>query len=118
MKRTTRNNIVRYVISAAFVSIVLITTLLICIGLDWFTDKTGWPILPSFCIICFVYVVWRVGKGITVSDKEEQVAKLEPSKNLEKEFDKCCENYIFDDECEVYTARKFFELGFKARKGE
>ena len=36
---------------------------------------------------------------------------------LEKEFDKCCENYIFDDECEVYTARKFFELGFKT-KGE
>ena len=41
----------------------------------------------------------------------------EPSKDLEKEFDKCCENYIFDDECEVYTASKFFELGFKA-KGE
>jgi hypothetical protein len=37
--------------------------------------------------------------------------------DLEKEFDKCCENYIFDDECEVYTARKFFKLGFKA-KGE
>jgi len=38
--------------------------------------------------------------------------------DLEKEFDKCCENYMFDDECEVYTARKFFELGFKAQKGE
>ena len=38
--------------------------------------------------------------------------------DLEKEFDKCCENHIFDDECEVYTARKFFELGFKAQKGE
>ena len=34
--------------------------------------------------------------------------------DLEKEFDKCCENYIFDDECEVYTARHFFELGLKA----
>ena len=42
----------------------------------------------------------------------------EPSKDLEKEFDKCCENHIFDDECEVYTARKFFELGLKAQKGE
>lgn len=35
--------------------------------------------------------------------------------DLEKEFDKCCENYTFDDECEVYTAKRFFELGFKAR---
>ena len=35
--------------------------------------------------------------------------------DLEKEFDKCCENYIFDDECEVYTARHFFELGLKAQ---
>ena len=39
--------------------------------------------------------------------------------DLEKEFDKCCENYMFDDECEVYTARKFFELGLKFKsKGE
>ena len=38
--------------------------------------------------------------------------------DLEKEFDKCCENYIFDDECEVYTAKRFFKLGFKARKGQ
>jgi hypothetical protein len=39
--------------------------------------------------------------------------------DLEKEFDKCCENYIFDDEWDVYTARHFFKLGFqKAQKGE
>ena len=38
--------------------------------------------------------------------------------DLEKEFDKCCENYIFDDECEVYTAKRFFKLGFKALKEE
>ena len=38
--------------------------------------------------------------------------------DLEEEFDKCCENYIFDDECEVYTAKRFFKLGFKARKGQ
>ena len=37
--------------------------------------------------------------------------------DLEKEFDKCCENYIFDDECEIYTAKHFFDLGLKA-KGE
>ena len=35
--------------------------------------------------------------------------------NLDKEFDKCCENYIFDDECEVYTAKHFFKLGFKVK---
>lgn len=38
--------------------------------------------------------------------------------DCEKEFEKCCENYTFDDECEVYTARHFFELGLKAQKGE
>ena len=38
--------------------------------------------------------------------------------DLEEEFDKCCEDYIFDDECEVYTAKHFFKLGFKARKGQ
>lgn len=72
MKKTTRNNIVRYALSAAFVTTVLIVGPLIGIGLDWLTDKTGWPILPAVCIISFVYVVWRVGKGITVSEKEEE----------------------------------------------
>ena len=39
--------------------------------------------------------------------------------DLEKEFDKCCEDYIFDDELDVYIARHFFKLGFqKAQKGE
>ena len=39
--------------------------------------------------------------------------------DLEKEFDKCCENYTFDDEWDLYTARRFFKLGFqKAQKGE
>lgn len=72
MKKATRNNIVRYAISVAFVTIFLIVGSFIGIGLDWLTDKTGWPILPLFCIICFVYIVWRVGKRITVSDEEEE----------------------------------------------
>ena len=39
--------------------------------------------------------------------------------DLEKEFNKCCEDYIFDDEWDVYIARHFFKLGFqKAQKGE
>ena len=59
-----------------------------------------------------------LGKELKIVDNE--IARLEKLKvkevDLEKEFDKYCENYIFDDECEVYTARHFFELGFKARK--
>lgn len=55
---------------------------------------------------------------VVIEDVESLVESLEAKEvDLEKEFDKCCENHIFDDECEVYTARKFFELGFKA-KGE
>jgi len=38
--------------------------------------------------------------------------------DLEQEFDKCCENYIFNDLYALYTARRFFKLGFKARKEE
>ena len=39
--------------------------------------------------------------------------------DLEKEFDKCCENYIFNDLYALYTARRFFELGLKFKsKGE
>jgi len=34
--------------------------------------------------------------------------------DLEKEFDKCCENYIFNDLYALYTARRFFELGLKS----
>lgn len=35
--------------------------------------------------------------------------------DLEKEFDKCCEDYIFDDEWDVYTAKHFFKLGLKIK---
>lgn len=38
--------------------------------------------------------------------------------DLDEEFDKCCKNYIFDDECDVYIAKRFFELGLKRKKGE
>jgi 4-hydroxybenzoate polyprenyltransferase len=71
MKETTKNNIVRYAISVAFVTIFLIVSSFIGIGLDWLTDKIGWPILPLFCIICFIYLVCRFSKEISVSKKEE-----------------------------------------------
>ena len=38
--------------------------------------------------------------------------------DLDKEFDKCCGNYIFDDEYDVYIAKRFFKLGLKAQIGE
>ena len=37
--------------------------------------------------------------------------------DLEKEFDKCFENYTFDNLIEEDIARRLFELGLKA-KGE
>ena len=72
MKRTTRNNIVRYVISAVFVSAFLLITLLVCIGLDWLTDITGWPIFQVAIIAAFIYVVWFVGKKITIKEDKEE----------------------------------------------
>ena len=133
MKRTTRNNIVRYAILAAYILTCLIVGLLISIGLDWLSDKTGWPILSSFGIICFVYLVWRVGKGITVSDEEEQVVKLEPSndlleKEIKEQIDKYYENCnkkleeMGEDDNDISFltldgfARHFYELGLKAKE--
>ena len=58
------------------------------------------------------------GRLIGYKDALYKIDTLEVKEvDREKEFEKCCENYIFDDECEVYTARHFFELGLKA-KGE
>lgn len=59
------------------------------------------------------------GKKIILRDILVFLDTLEMKEvDLEKEFDKCCENYIFDDESEVYTAKHFFELGLKSQKGE
>ena len=72
MKRTTRNNIVRYVISAVFVSAFLLIALLVCMGLYWLTDITGWPIFQVANIAAFIYVVWFVGKRITIKEDKEE----------------------------------------------
>ena len=72
MKRTTRNNILRYAVATVFVSAFMLIVLLLCIGLDWLTDKTGWPIYPVVLVVCFIYVVYTVGKGITIKDKKEE----------------------------------------------
>lgn len=72
MKRTTRNNILRYLVATVFVSAFVLIGSLVCIGLDWITDKTGWPIYTIVIVVGFIYVVYFVGKGITIKDKNEK----------------------------------------------
>jgi len=57
---------------------------------------------------------------VVIEDVESLIESLEVKEvDLEEEFDKCCENYTFDDEWDLYTAKHFFKLGFqKAQKGE
>ena len=56
----------------------------------------------------------------TLESIKEFINTLEVKEvDLDEEFNKCCENYIFDDEWEEYTAKHFFKLGIKAtQKGE
>lgn len=72
MKRTTRNNILRYMVATVFVSAFLLIASLLCIGLAWITDKTGWPIHPIVSVAGFIYVVWLIAKSITIKDKKEE----------------------------------------------
>lgn len=72
MKRTTRNNILRYAIATVFVSAFVLIVSLLCVGLDWIANKTGWPIYPVVLVVCFIHVVYIVGKGITIKDKNEE----------------------------------------------
>lgn len=72
MKRTTRNNILRYLVATVFVSAFLLIGSLVCIGLDWIQDKTGWPIYPIVFVAGFIYVVWLIAKSITMKDKKEE----------------------------------------------
>lgn len=72
MKRTTRNSILRYAVAMVFVSAWLLLAALLCVGINWLTDKTGWPIYPVVLVCGFIYVVYIVGKGITIKDKKEE----------------------------------------------
>lgn len=72
MKRTTRNNILRYMVATVLVSLFLLFVTLLCIGLDWLADKTGLPIYPVVLVCSFIYVVYIIGKGITIKDKKEE----------------------------------------------
>ena len=72
MKRTTRDNILCYAVATVCVSAFLLIISLLCIGLDWLSDKTGWPMYPVVLVVCFIYVVYFVGKGITIKDKKKE----------------------------------------------
>jgi hypothetical protein len=72
MKRTTRNNILRYLVATVFVSAFVLIVSLLLAGLDWIVNKTGWPIYPVVLVAGFIYVVYFVGKGITIKDKKEE----------------------------------------------
>ena len=72
MKRTTRNNIIRYVVATVLVATASLIILLVCIALDWLTDISGWPVYPVTCIIGFTWLVWCVGKRITIKEDKEE----------------------------------------------
>jgi len=73
MKRTTRNTILRYAIATVFVSAFVLIGSLMCMGLDWLIDKSGCPILyPVVLVAGFIFVVYVVGKSITIKDKKEE----------------------------------------------
>lgn len=71
MKRTTRNNILRYLVATVFVSAFVLIGSLVCIGLDWITDKTGWPIYAIVIVVGFIYAVWYVAGCITIKKDEK-----------------------------------------------
>lgn len=72
MKRTTRNNILRYTIATVFVSAFLVIASLLCIGLALLTDKTGLPIYTIVLVAGFIFTIYFVGKGITIQDKNKE----------------------------------------------
>ena len=66
MKRTTRNNIIRYIVATVFVTITLLIMSLVNIAIYWLNDISGWPIFQVAAIAAFICVVWFVGKNITI----------------------------------------------------
>lgn len=70
MKRTTRNNILRYLVATVFVSAWLLLAVLLCVGIEWLGDKTKLPVLEVFLVANFIFLVWKIGKGIKIQDEE------------------------------------------------
>ena len=84
MKRTTRNNILRYLIAVVFVSVLLLISSLLCVGLSWLKDKTGWPIYTVVIIVGFIYAVWYVAGCITIK-KDEKEKDMQDALRMEYE---------------------------------
>ena len=72
MKRTTKNNILCYIVATIFVSAFVLIGSFVCMGLDWLTDKSGLPIYQVLSVAGVIYVIYIVGKGITIKDKNEE----------------------------------------------
>lgn len=72
MKRTTRNNIIRYIVATTFVTIALLVMSLVNIVLYWLTDISGWPVNHVAYIIGFIWLCWFVGKRITIKEDKEE----------------------------------------------
>lgn len=72
MKRTTRNNILRYLISVVLVSVLLLIVSLLCVGFSWLDGKTGWPIYTVATVAGLIYMVWYVAQCITIKDEKEK----------------------------------------------
>jgi len=76
-------------------------------------DEKGKTDLMQKC----VKAAYKRGYDMGVLQTTNKMKHNTKEVDLEKEFDKCCENYIFNDLYALYTARRFFELGFKAKRG-
>lgn len=67
MKRTTRNNdnFLCFMVAAALVTVFVLISSLVCMGLDWLIDKSGCPILyPIVVVVGYILVIYIVGKAI------------------------------------------------------
>lgn len=91
---------------------------------EWKDLKLEWPweeetFKPTTSLKDLIKAGALIAAAIDRLQKDNDQQQVNSEVYLEKEFDKCCENYTFDDEWDVYTARHFFKLGFqKAQKGE
>lgn len=72
MKRKTRNNILRYTVATVAVLVVMLIVILIGVGLDWISDKTGLPIYTTVTVAGIIYVIWIVGNSLNIKDDKEE----------------------------------------------
>ena len=71
MKRTTRNNIIRYIVATVLVAIVLLIMVIVNLAIYWLTDISGWPVNHVAILLGFIWLCWFVGKRITIKEDKE-----------------------------------------------